>query len=68
MYQLKCKICKNEMCVNPPVMRQKKTRCLGCNKLQSLSAYWKSDVNGFYYDPEARKKEVHDDKEIKTSV
>jgi len=48
MYLLKCK-CGAVMHVNPPVLKQKKTRCLNCNNLQKISDYEKSDSQGFFF-------------------
>ena len=52
MYVLRCKACGTGMTVNPPVMRQKRTTCLGCGKFGRLdTGYLKSDRHGFFPDP-----------------
>ena len=50
-----CKNCKAIMYINPMTLKQKKTKCLECKKLQELNKYWISNVNGFFKEEEARK-------------
>ena len=39
MITLKCPNCGEEFYVNPPVLRQKRTKCPSCNKMQLVEDY-----------------------------
>ena len=46
MIIMKCPECGGEFYVNPPVLRQKKTRCPYCKKFHPVEDYARTDRHG----------------------
>lgn len=63
MITLKCPNCTKEFYINPPVLRQKRTRCPYCNKMQLVEDYPRTGVHdGIFMTKEERaeyRKEVN---------
>ena len=55
MIIMKCPNCGKEIYVNHPVLRQKRTKCPYCNKMQAVEDYPKTGKNGgIFYTKEER--------------
>ena len=55
--KFRCPVCRGEFYVNPSIFKQKKTRCLECNKMQDIEDYARTG----YHDGIFRTKEEREE-------